>query len=462
MVPPGGAHISHPETAHAAQILGIDYADAVTGFAFKGRHGTAVITGAVVAVTCREAVEDVIRGLEDEAVQQEEARRSLEAVKMWGRLLKGLRIRARIEGYEIEGERVMDDERIKNEEEEEDEGDAGGFLPDAEGRVSAELTAEGSLENLSEGYKEDEGGGFLPEAGHSDGGGGGGFVVSDEEDVDYADEHDMKKIERPGSRNYNHYEGVPGSHSDGLHNSGVQMRFTAENLLDRVESGTRLRLYGSGSENGVEDEVFQDAVGWEKSEPQIPPRARLGREEHPRDFNVGMIRDSLDTRGQFKHNEENESSLREPRISTSHPNLADDELAEALMLQQLHENNRMPPLSPTNPNHPTGDESPSSSSHVPEIPSPAAPNPPITTDEPRKIVPNLNTNERDYEKITKAPENSEGSEAVYEKKEATESGEEDGAIRESNEIGEDSEEDDAGSLLSHDPSDEDADPEWLA
>ncbi|KAH1601473.1 hypothetical protein KXX34_003836 [Aspergillus fumigatus] len=55
MVPPGGVHIKHPQAAHAARVLGIDYTDAVTGFDFKGRHGTAVFQGIVVASECQEA-----------------------------------------------------------------------------------------------------------------------------------------------------------------------------------------------------------------------------------------------------------------------------------------------------------------------------------------------------------------------------------------------------------------------
>ena len=104
MVPPGGVHIAHPDTARVARLLGVDYSDVVTGFEFKGRHGTAVIKGAVVALEYQEAVQEVITGLEHEKAQAEEERRSLEALRMWKRFLAGLRIRERIAGYEIEGE----------------------------------------------------------------------------------------------------------------------------------------------------------------------------------------------------------------------------------------------------------------------------------------------------------------------------------------------------------------------
>ncbi len=161
MVPPGGIHISLPETARAAKILGIDYADAVTGFSFKGRHGTAVTKGAVVANEYGEAVTAVIQAIEDERTQAEEARRSLEAMRVWKRLLAGLRVRQRIEGYEIEGERdaAMQEKMEKVDHEEDEEG--GGFLPDHDGEEYAQPTAGRSKPQDLPDMVEDERGGFL-------------------------------------------------------------------------------------------------------------------------------------------------------------------------------------------------------------------------------------------------------------------------------------------------------------
>lgn len=163
MVPPGGSHISHPETTRAARIVGIDYADAVTGFSFKGRHGTAITNGAVVAAEYQEAVEEVIKAFEDERVQAEEERRSLAALKMWKRFLAGLRIRERIESYDIEGERdaTMKYELGKTEDEDEDEdGDeGGGFLPDRDADEPAHPTARSiPTRDLPDLANDDEGG----------------------------------------------------------------------------------------------------------------------------------------------------------------------------------------------------------------------------------------------------------------------------------------------------------------
>lgn len=131
------------EAARAARILGIDYAEALTGFEFRGRHGTAVLRGIVVATEYREAVEAVIEGFLDEKAQAEEDARTLAALKMWKRFLIGLRIKERVDMYEVEGEDKKDtaEEEMPNLYDEEDddvddgmeseeyiEDGAGGFL----------------------------------------------------------------------------------------------------------------------------------------------------------------------------------------------------------------------------------------------------------------------------------------------------------------------------------------------
>ncbi|KAI9712487.1 MAG: hypothetical protein M1812_006903 [Candelaria pacifica] len=143
MVPLGGTHIPHPEAARAARITGVDYADAVTGFEFRGRHGTAVIKGVVVAEEYREAIATILERFEDDRAEAEEKRRSLEALRMWKRFMAGVRIRERIAGYEIEGEQEASDKGINDAEgtvddDEDDQG--GGFFPDRDQQDTAEPT----------------------------------------------------------------------------------------------------------------------------------------------------------------------------------------------------------------------------------------------------------------------------------------------------------------------------------
>lgn len=96
MIPKGGVHIIHDRAARAAFIVGVDYAPALTGFQFKGRHGTAVLNGIVVAKEFEAAVWSVIAGLTDVEQEMEDDRKRLAALRMWRRLLMGLRIRDRI------------------------------------------------------------------------------------------------------------------------------------------------------------------------------------------------------------------------------------------------------------------------------------------------------------------------------------------------------------------------------
>ncbi|PTB69132.1 Rad4-domain-containing protein [Trichoderma citrinoviride] len=96
MVPKGGVHIASEHARRAAYLLGIDCAPALTGFQFKGRQGTAVLNGVVVAKEHEEAVRATIQGMLDLQQEMEEDKRRYVALKLWRRFLMGLRIRERI------------------------------------------------------------------------------------------------------------------------------------------------------------------------------------------------------------------------------------------------------------------------------------------------------------------------------------------------------------------------------
>ncbi|KAI9691160.1 MAG: hypothetical protein M1822_008780 [Bathelium mastoideum] len=139
MIPPGGKHIRDSEAFRAARLIEVDYADAVTGFEFKGRRGTAVTQGIVVAQEFAAAIYAVLESMEYAKEQSEEDARSLLALRMWKRFLVGLRIVQRVNEYEIEGEkgtstRINDDEVDESNHADElmDQGGGGGFFPDGE------------------------------------------------------------------------------------------------------------------------------------------------------------------------------------------------------------------------------------------------------------------------------------------------------------------------------------------
>ncbi|KAK2781057.1 hypothetical protein FQN53_000819 [Emmonsiellopsis sp. PD_33] len=159
MVPEGGFHLKNPEAARAARILGIDYADAVTGFQFKGRHGTAVVQGIVASVEYQEALNVVLGCLEDERVQAEQDLKTAEALRMWKLLLLKLRVAERVRSYAFEGEEEEREEEAQLSEEEEEEEEGGGFFLQR-GQAEAQPTR-GKL--LARAERPTEPGGFIPE-----------------------------------------------------------------------------------------------------------------------------------------------------------------------------------------------------------------------------------------------------------------------------------------------------------
>lgn len=136
MIPGGAVHVRHPLASEAARVLGIDYADAVTGFEFKGRQGTAVVDGVVVSMTMCNAMITVIEGLETQATNEVEEARSRVVLSMWKRWLTALRVRERVHqqyGDREEGDMSKqvgtddeDEDATYREDKEEDYG--GGFM----------------------------------------------------------------------------------------------------------------------------------------------------------------------------------------------------------------------------------------------------------------------------------------------------------------------------------------------
>ena len=135
MIPPGAIHVRHPLAAKAAQVLGISFADAVTGFEFKGRQGTAVINGAVVPTEQRVAMIAVVVGLQIQMLEEIEVERSRITLSTWRRWLHALRIRERVEqeyGGKEDRDEMQPDERDDDQDStyREDADAGGGFMPD--------------------------------------------------------------------------------------------------------------------------------------------------------------------------------------------------------------------------------------------------------------------------------------------------------------------------------------------
>ena len=154
MVPAGAIHVRHRDAVQATRILGIDYAEAVTGFDFKGRRGTAVVDGIVVAREFHEALREVIRGLEDERLEAQLEATAAEALGLWRHFLLRLRIAERVKGYAVEGEEP-DAAVAANSSDEAAEEDRG-FLPDPEQNAPDKTTTTPEADEIP-------GGGFVAE-----------------------------------------------------------------------------------------------------------------------------------------------------------------------------------------------------------------------------------------------------------------------------------------------------------
>lgn len=165
MVPPGAVHIRHKEASRAARILGIDYADAVTGFDFHGRQrvGTAVINGVVIAKEFQEALQEVLLGFADEKEQAAADARTEETLRLWRLFLLKLRISERVKGYASEGEDT--ENFLEQDLELAEEGGGffpeGGFLPGPEQAAQSPLQALQMPARPEEGTSNGEGGGFV-------------------------------------------------------------------------------------------------------------------------------------------------------------------------------------------------------------------------------------------------------------------------------------------------------------
>ncbi|KAF9262696.1 Rad4-domain-containing protein [Marasmius fiardii PR-910] len=96
MLPKGAVHIPFKGVAKIARKLGIDYAEAVTGFEFRKRRATPVIEGVVVAAENESVLLEAFWEAEQDAEEKAKFKREERVVKLWTKLVHGLRIRQRL------------------------------------------------------------------------------------------------------------------------------------------------------------------------------------------------------------------------------------------------------------------------------------------------------------------------------------------------------------------------------
>ncbi|KAF6842606.1 rad4 family protein [Colletotrichum musicola] len=96
MCPEGATHVPFRGAVKVCKRLGIDYAEAVVDFEFGNRMAVPVIQGVVIAEEYHDQVMEEIRKDEAERARKEDEKRRKEALRVWSKFLKGLRIVERI------------------------------------------------------------------------------------------------------------------------------------------------------------------------------------------------------------------------------------------------------------------------------------------------------------------------------------------------------------------------------
>ncbi|KAJ5519334.1 Rad4 beta-hairpin domain 1 [Penicillium expansum] len=146
MVPAGAAHVPLPGTVRVCKKLGIDYAEAVTGFEFGSKMAVPVIQGVVVAAENEDLLRDAWKVEAAEKRKREELKAEKKILQTWRKFLFGLRIMERVRDEYGGGDPAADRERDshnpfavqkKKREEESDDNGVDEDMPDRESSYNA-------------------------------------------------------------------------------------------------------------------------------------------------------------------------------------------------------------------------------------------------------------------------------------------------------------------------------------
>ncbi|KAJ5641083.1 Rad4 beta-hairpin domain 1 [Penicillium herquei] len=96
MVPRGASHVPLPGTVRICKKLGIDYAEAVTGFEFGSKMAVPVIQGVVIAAENEDLLRDAWRIEAAEKRKREQLKAEKRILLTWRKFLFGLRIAKRV------------------------------------------------------------------------------------------------------------------------------------------------------------------------------------------------------------------------------------------------------------------------------------------------------------------------------------------------------------------------------
>ncbi|KAK6353270.1 hypothetical protein TWF696_005247 [Orbilia brochopaga] len=121
MIPEGAVHVPYRNAARLSKRLGIEYAEAITGFEFKNKRAIPRADGVLCTEETAEVLIEACKQDEEERRLKEEGKREQVCLKLWKKFLIGLRIVERIE---------------------EDYGDEEGFASSDTGKLKAEAISD--------------------------------------------------------------------------------------------------------------------------------------------------------------------------------------------------------------------------------------------------------------------------------------------------------------------------------
>lgn len=165
MCPEGAVHVPFRGAVKVCKRLGIDYAEAVVDFEFGNRMAVPVIQGVVIAEEYHDQVMEEIRKDEAERARKEDEKRRKEALRLWSKFIKGLRIVERIrQDYGHVDDSVPVFQKHGGSKEAKEDRDESTKVDAEAMRVRDEEMAGGFF---PEGHDEEEAGGFFAE-GHEE------------------------------------------------------------------------------------------------------------------------------------------------------------------------------------------------------------------------------------------------------------------------------------------------------
>ncbi|KAJ5729417.1 Rad4 beta-hairpin domain 1 [Penicillium malachiteum] len=114
MIPRGASHVPLPGTVRICKKLGIDYAEAVTGFEFGSKMAVPVIQGVVIAAENEDLLRDAWRIEAAEKRKREQLKAEKRILQTWRKFLFGLRIAKRVREEYGGGDPADDHQRDTN------------------------------------------------------------------------------------------------------------------------------------------------------------------------------------------------------------------------------------------------------------------------------------------------------------------------------------------------------------